>query len=242
MPDLLVTLCTYNERDNLPDLVEEILSVVPQAHILVVDDSSPDGTGDLANQLASTDPRVAVLHRPGKQGLGAATIDAFRYGIEQGYEWLLNLDADFSHSPVAIPTLLRACSEADVIIGSRYIAGGAISGWPVRRHVLSRGVNFLARTLLSLPTRDSSGAFRCYRLSLLEQVNFSHLVAKGYAFQEEILYRCQQAGGRLKEVPIHFVERRAGLSKVNFLEIGRAFCDLTVLGCANWSGKAVTRR
>ena len=233
MPPLLVTLCTYNERENLGRLVPEILAAAPEADVLVVDDASPDGTGRLADDLAAADSRVKVLHRPGKAGLGAATVAAFRFGIAGGYDLLLNMDADFSHPPAAIPDLLALADRADVAIGSRYVPGGAIEGWPVLRHVMSRGVNALTRGLLGLTTRDCSGAFRCYRVDLLRRIDLGRMTAKGYAFQEEILFRCRRAGGRLAETPITFVDRRAGESKINPKEIALALRDLARLGVEN---------
>ncbi len=215
---LLVSLCTYNEAENLPLLVPRILASVPQAHVLVIDDNSPDGTGKLADELAAGDARIKVLHRTGKLGLGTATLAAFQFAADHGYEFVLNLDADFSHPPESIPELLKLAPEADVVIGSRYVPGGPIEGWGLKRHFMSRGVNFYSRLLLGLPTRDCSGAFRCYRVSLLKKLDWSKIRGKGYAFQEEILYRCRRAGGRFRETPIHFVDRRYGSSKINMRE------------------------
>ena len=215
---LLVTLCTYNERDNLAPLIAEVWRFAPDAEILVVDDGSPDGTGKVADELADADPRVHVLHRPGKLGLGTATVAAFQYGVEHGYDLLINLDADFSHHPRYIPSLLTAMDQADVAIGSRYVAGGGVVGWGLRRHFMSRAINWYARTLLRLKTRDNSGAYRCYRVAKLREMDLDRFLARGYAIQEETLYRCRRCGCRFQETPIIFEERRYGSSKINLGE------------------------
>jgi dolichol-phosphate mannosyltransferase len=238
VPRLLVTLCTYNERENLARLAAEIHRHAPEADVLVVDDASPDGTGRLADEIAAADVRVKVLHRAGKLGLGTATLAAFRHGLALGYDLILNMDADFSHPPASIPGLLGVMDRADVAIGSRYVPGGAIRGWGPARHLMSRGANLLSRTLLGLTPRDTSGAFRCYRAEILRRIDFDQIVAKGYAFEEEILYRCRKAGARFVEVPIVFEDRQVGRSKVSGKEIARALRDLGRLGWENWRGTA----
>ncbi len=215
---ILVTLCTYNERENLEPLVEEVRRHVPEADVLVVDDNSPDGTGQLADKLAEQDPHVRVLHRQGKLGLGSATLAGFRYAIDHGYDWLVNLDADFSHPPRYLPDLLAKRGQADVVVGSRYVPGGRIEGWGLWRHFMSRGINTYARWLLGLPVRDCSGAFRCYRVAKLKELDLDGVWSRGYSFQEEILFRCRQAGCRFVEVPITFEDRRFGQSKINWKE------------------------
>lgn len=237
MPRLLVTLCTYNERENLGRLVGEIHAHAPHADVLVVDDASPDGTGRLADELAAADPRVRVLHRMGKLGLGTATLAAFRHALALGYDLVLNMDADLSHPPSAIPRLLECMDAGDVAIGSRYVPGGEIHGWGFGRHVMSRGANFLSRSLLGLTPKDTSGAFRCYRAEILRRIDFDRIVAKGYAFEEEILFRCRQAGARFVEVPIRFDDRLVGRSKVSAKEIVTALRDLGVLAVENLRGK-----
>lgn len=216
---LLVTLCTYNERENLVAILPEIHRYAPQAEILVIDDNSPDGTGTLADEIAARDPRVHVLHRAGKLGLGTATLAGFRYGIEQGFTHLINLDADFSHHPRYIPALLACMERADVAIGSRYVAGGGVVGWGVKRHFMSRGINAYARLLLGLSTRDNSGSYRCYRVAKLRELDLDRFRARGYAFQEEVLYRCRRLGCRFEETPIVFEDRRYGQSKINQKEV-----------------------
>ena len=160
---VLVTLCTYNERANLPDLIPAIHEHAPQADVLVIDDNSPDGTGDLADEFAARDRRVRVLHRPAKEGLGVATVAGFREALAHGYDLVLNMDADFSHPPEIIPALLDAARRVDVAVASRYVPGGGVVGWGPQRHVMSRAINTYARIVLGLNTRDNSGSFRCYR-------------------------------------------------------------------------------
>lgn len=230
---MLVTLCTYNEIENLTAMMAEIHLHAPQADILVVDDNSPDGTGKLADSAAAADPRVRVLHRTGKQGLGTAIIAGMRYAIEHGYTYVLNLDADFSHHPRHIPALLKAMEQADVAIGSRYVPGGKVEGWGIRRHFMSRGINLYARTLLALRTVDNSGSYRCYRVSKLKELNFDLVKARGYAFQEEILYRCRRVGCRFVETPITFADRRLGTSKINLGEVVSALWVIFRLGVDN---------
>ena len=215
---LLVTLCTYNERENLEQLIPEILSEVPEASILVVDDNSPDGTGEYVDSLAAENPKIHAIHREGKLGLGTATVAAFQYGIENGFDLLLNLDADFSHPPRFMPAMIEAAENFDVVIGSRYVKGGEIVGWGPKRHFMSQGINFYAKLMLGLKTKDNSGSFRCYNVKKLAEVDWSKSQAKGYAFQEEILYRLRKAGATFTEVPITFEERRFGVTKINMQE------------------------
>jgi dolichol-phosphate mannosyltransferase len=229
-PRILASLATYNERDNLAPLVAEIHGYLPRADVLVIDDNSPDGTGRLADELAAADPRVHVLHRPGKLGLGTATVAAMRHAMEHDYDYLVNLDADFSHHPRYLPALLAGMSRYDVMIGSRYVKGGGSENWPFVRRMLSKGVNSLARLLMRIPARDTSGAFRCYRVAKLRKVPLDRIVSRGYSFQEEVLYRCRKAGCRLGETPIIFADRRAGASKVNGREAVRSIGILLYLG------------
>jgi dolichol-phosphate mannosyltransferase len=230
----LVTVATYNEIENLPRLVEEIFHYVPQADLLVIDDNSPDGTGRWCDAKSSQDVRFRCLHRPAKLGLGTATIAGMRYAIEREYRYVLNLDADFSHPPRYLPLLLAAMEPAgglpvDVVIGSRYVAGGRIEGWPLRRRLMSRGVNAYARCLLGLKTKDCSGAYRCYRTSVLARLDFDAIRSRGYSFQEEILWHLKRAGARFGEIPITFVDRRHGQSKIDFREAVAALGIILVL-------------
>lgn len=228
---VLVAVATYNERENLPHLTEAILSVVPDADLLIIDDNSPDGTGQWAMEYACTQPRVKVLSRSGKQGLGTAVLEAMDHAIAGNYDYLVNLDADFSHPPKNIPDLLREAeySGADVVIGSRYIAGGKIVGWPRRRHWMSRGVNRYARLVLGLRTHDNSGAFRCYSVPILKKLRRGRILSKGYSFFEEVLFRIRRLGGTFREIPIIFTERAYGQSKINGKEALTALLLLPLL-------------
>jgi dolichol-phosphate mannosyltransferase len=227
---VLVSLATYNERDNLTPLVWEINGALAQADVLVIDDNSPDGTGRIADDLAAADPRIHVIHRAGKLGLGTATLAAMRYAIDQDYDFLINMDADFSHHPRYLPALLAGMSRYDVMIGSRYIPGGGATDWPWSRWLMSRGVNTVVRLLLRIPAHDTSGAFRCYRVAKLRHVDLDHVLSRGYSFQQEILYRCRKAGCRIGETPIVFENRRAGASKVNPHEAARSMGMILWLG------------
>jgi dolichol-phosphate mannosyltransferase len=230
----LVTIATYNERENLPALVAEILGAAPECDILVIDDNSPDGTGQWADEKSASEPRLRVLHRSGKLGLGTATVAGMKYAIEHGYEFVLNLDADFSHHPRYIPALLAGMDRADVMIGSRYVPGGSTPDWPLSRRLMSRAVNTVARVLLGLSPRDCSGAFRCYRVALLQQLDFDRIRSRGYAFQEEILWRLKQLGARFGETPIVFADRRHGQSKINIREAITTVGIILRLGLTNW--------
>jgi dolichol-phosphate mannosyltransferase len=228
-PRVLVSLCTYNECANLAPLIHEIHAMVPAADVLVIDDNSPDGTGQAADELAA-DPRIHVLHRPGKLGLGTATLAAMRYAMEHDYDLLVNLDADFSHPPRYLPALLAGMKRYDVLIGSRYIRGGGAVNWPLSRRILSRGVNTVVRLLMRIPAHDTSGAYRCYRVAKLRQTDLTRLLSRGYSFQQEVLYRCRKAGCRIGETPIVFENRRAGASKVNLREAARSMAVILWVG------------
>lgn len=230
MTKTLITLCTYNERENIVELIPELHAVAPDATILIIDDNSPDGTGRLGDQLSSADPRVQVLHRAGKQGLGTATLAGFRYAIDSGFELVVNLDADFSHNPKYIPELIQLMSQCDVAIGSRYVRGGGVAGWTRVRKLMSQSINMWARLCLGLSTQDNSGSYRCYRVSKLTEIDWSLTMAKGYAFQEEVLYRCQRVECRMAEVPIIFEDRRFGTTKINLRECLTAGWVIFALG------------
>ncbi len=226
----LITLCTYNEVDNLRGLIPELLSLAPTANILVIDDNSPDGTGALVAEIEKRDDRVRLLSRPGKQGLGTATLAGFRYAIEHNYELLVNMDADFSHGPKYVPLLIAEAADYDVVIASRYMPGGGVAGWTFRRKLMSQTINFWARFWLGLKTADNSGSFRCLRVARLAEVDWDLTVARGYAFQEEILYRCRQVGCRMTEVPFIFEDRRFGVTKINLKECVVAVWVIFLLG------------
>jgi dolichol-phosphate mannosyltransferase len=233
---ILVSLATYNERDNLAPLVSEIQKVLPQADVLVIDDNSPDGTGRLADELAADNPRLHVLHRAGKLGLGTAILTAMRYAMDHDYDFHINMDADFSHHPQYLPHLLAGMDRHDVMIGSRYVPGGGSEGWPWQRQLISRTVNGVVALLMRLPAHDCSGAYRCYRVSKLRQVRLDRVLSRGYSFQQEVLYRCRKAGCRLGEAPIVFANRRAGASKVNGYEAVRSLAMLFYIGLPAFFG------
>jgi len=234
----LITVATYNELENLPRLLEEIFHFAPAVDVLVIDDNSPDGTGQWCDRKALEDPRVHCLHRSGKLGLGTAIIAGMKYAIEHGYEQVLNMDADFSHHPRHLPAILEsmdaADSPVDVMIGSRYVPGGRIEGWPLRRHLMSRGVNCYARGLLGLRSKDCSGSYRCYRTAMLARLDFDEIISRGYSFQEEILWRLKRLGARMRETPITFVDRERGQSKINGREAWGALWIIFRLGLRNW--------
>jgi dolichol-phosphate mannosyltransferase len=228
-PRTLITLCTYNERENIATLVPALRSHCPSAVVLVIDDNSPDGTADEVRRLAAGDPQVQLLLRTTKEGLGAATIAAFRHAIEHGYDVVVNMDADWSHPPDVVPQLLAAWEAVDVAIASRYVRGGHIEGWTWVRHFMSRGINWYTRLLLRLSPRDCSGAFRAYRVARLREVDFARIRSLGYAFQEEILFRCRAVGCRFSETPYTFTNRRVGETKINLWEVARALRDIALL-------------
>lgn len=215
---MLILVCTYNERLNLPTLFEQIDRFVPQARILVVDDNSPDGTSDWVEQQSRMNPSVTLIRRSGKLGLGTAIREGMEFAIEHGYEWLLNLDADLSHSPSAIPALLAQRMDADLVIGSRYVAGGGMAGCSWRRVFVSKCANAYARRIIGWSVRDCSSAFRLYRVSSLKAIKLRELQGKGYGFLEEILWHLIDTGARLKEVGIVYTERLAGKSKISIRE------------------------
>ncbi len=236
----LVTLATYNEIENLPRLVDEVFAATPEVDMLVIDDNSPDGTGSWCDQKAAAESRFHCLHRSGKLGLGSATIAGMKYAIEHGYRYVLNMDADFSHHPRYLRAILAGMQHpdgtpaVDVMIGSRYVAGGAIEGWPLKRHLMSRGVNAYARWLLGLSPKDCSGAFRCYRTSLLARVDFDAIRSRGYSFQEEVLWHLKRLGATFGETPITFADRERGASKIDSKEAWSALRIMLVLGVRHW--------
>jgi dolichol-phosphate mannosyltransferase len=235
-PRLLVSLATYNERDNLEPLVREIRQALPAADLLVIDDNSPDGTGDLADRLAVDDSHVRVMHRAGKLGLGTAILAGMRYAIDENYDYLLNMDADFSHHPRYLPAIVGGMGKNDVMIGSRYVKGGGTVNWPLSRRLMSTGVGLAVRMLMRIPARDTSGAYRCYRVSKLRQAHLERVRSRGYSFQQEVLYRCRKAGCKIGETPIIFENRRAGRSKVNPREAMRSMVMIFSIGLAAFFG------
>ncbi len=211
----LIIVPTYNERENVPSLVREIFKAVPEAHVCLVDDNSPDGTADYAAKLFRDNPQFSVLRREGARGLGRSYVDGYRKALTEGYARLVQMDADFSHDPKSIPALIEASYQADVVVGSRYCPGGGIGNWPLRRRLLSRFANRYVGVIVGLRCKDSTSGFRCYNRRALELVLDGQIVAEGYAFLVESMYRISEAGLRLKEVPITFIDRREGQSKIS---------------------------
>lgn len=211
-----LVLPTYNEAANLAAVVEAARSNLPDgAHILVVDDNSPDGTGEIADRLAAADPALEVLHRPAKEGLGPAYIAGFRHALAAGADFLLEMDSDFSHDPADLPRLLAAAQTADLVIGSRYVPGGGVADWGPVRRAISRGGSLYAHWVLGLGVEDLTGGFKCFRRQTLEAIDLDAISAKGYAFQVEMTYRAVNNGATVREVPIVFRDRRAGVSKMS---------------------------
>jgi len=222
MPDVLVIVPTYNERDNLPEIVAAVHEHLPEADLLVVDDNSPDGTGAVADEIAARDGKVHVLHRAGKQGLGTAYVAGFKWALARDYQFLFEMDCDFSHDPKYLPLMLaRARDGADLVLGSRYVDGGGTVNWGPMRKLISRGGSFYARTILGIGVRDVTGGFKCFRRATLEKLDLDSVSAQGYGFQIEMTYRTIRHGMRVEEIPIVFVDRRVGQSKMSkkiFLE------------------------
>jgi dolichol-phosphate mannosyltransferase len=212
---VLVVVPTYNERDNLEWLVGRVRAAVPSVDVLVVDDGSPDGTGDVADRLAAQDPQVTVLHRASKAGLGAAYLDGFSVALARGYDVVGEMDADGSHQPEQLPRLLIALEHADLVIGSRWVRGGSVVNWPLSRKILSVGGNVYARLLLGIPLRDVTAGYRLFRRTTLETIDLDSVQSAGYIFQTDLAFRTLRAGLRVVEVPIEFVERVRGESKMS---------------------------
>jgi dolichol-phosphate mannosyltransferase len=216
MERTLVIVPTYNERDNLPEIVAAVHQHLPDSDLLVVDDNSPDGTGAVADEIAARDGKVHVLHRAGKQGLGTAYVAGFKWALARDYQLLFEMDCDFSHDPKYLPIMReRARAGADLVLGSRYVAGGGTVNWGPMRKFISRGGSFYARTILGIGVRDVTGGFKCFRRATLEALDLDSVSAQGYGFQIEMTYRAIKQGFRVEEVPIIFVDRRVGQSKMS---------------------------
>jgi dolichol-phosphate mannosyltransferase len=212
---VVVVIPTYNERENLAWIVGRLRESVPSVDVMVVDDDSPDGTGTLADELAAADPQVSVVHRTEKAGLGAAYLHGFRVAMDRGYDVIGEMDADGSHQPEQLPLLLAALDDADLVLGSRWVPGGSVVNWPLSRKLLSVGGNIYARALLGIPLRDITGGYRLFRRTTLERIDLSSVESMGYIFQTDLAFRTLRAGLTVKEVPIEFVERVRGESKMN---------------------------
>jgi dolichol-phosphate mannosyltransferase len=211
----LIVIPTYNERENIANLIESVLRAAPQADILVIDDNSPDGTGQLVDEIGATHPQVRALHRPSKLGLGTAYVRGFTYAIEKGYDLVFEMDADFSHDPKYLPDFLALAPDADLVIGSRYVPGGDTPNWSPLRKFISGGGNIFARTVLGIPVKDCTAGYRCYRTAALRRLNLDAIHTQGYAFQVEMAYNFWKSGMHIRETPIVFEDRRVGKSKMS---------------------------
>ncbi len=232
-----VLIPTYNERENLPLIVARLRAAVPTADVLVLDDNSPDGTGEIADGLAAVDAQVSVLHRTAKEGLGKAYLAGFERALLEGYDAVVEMDADGSHQPEQLPSLLAALSDADVVIGSRWIRGGAVENWPVRRKVLSVGANLYTKMLLGMRVNDATAGFRVYRATALRTMGLAGVESQGYCFQVDLTMRAVRAGLTVVEVPITFVEREIGVSKMGKNIVGEALTNVTRWGIAHRAGQ-----
>jgi len=211
----LIVIPTYNEKENIRGIAQAVLAACPQAHILFVDDNSPDGTGRMADEMGAADPRIHVLHRSGKQGLGRAYIAGFKWALERDYEFIFEMDADFSHNPADLPRLLDGAQGADLALGSRYVGGIRVINWPLSRLILSKGAAIYVRMITGMPFTDPTGGFKCYRRAVLETINLDHIKSNGYSFQIEMTHTAWRNGFHIVEVPITFEERRSGHSKMS---------------------------
>lgn len=232
-----VLIPTYNEAENLPRVVARVRASVPQANIVVLDDDSPDGTGEVADALAAADPAVTVIHRPSKQGLGAAYLEGFRWAIDAGYDAVVEMDADGSHQPEQLPRLLEAARDADLVIGSRWVPGGSVVNWPLHRKALSIGGNLYTRMLLGMPVHDATAGFRVYRTSALESIGLGDVASQGYCFQVDLTWRAVRRGLRVVEVPIEFVEREIGDSKMSRAVAAESLRRITTWGVGHRAGQ-----
>jgi dolichol-phosphate mannosyltransferase len=230
---VVVIIPTYNERENLDPIVARVRSSVPGADVLVVDDNSPDGTGELADKLSTGDQQISVLHRPGKGGLGAAYLAGFSWALERGYAAMIEMDADGSHQPEDLPRLLSALEGADLVIGSRWIPGGTVRNWPKSREALSRGANTYARLMLRVPIRDTTAGFRAYRAETLRAIDLDTVRSQGYCFQIDLTLRAVNAGLTVLEVPITFIDRTRGASKMSRAVMAEAFWRVAQWGIAD---------
>jgi dolichol-phosphate mannosyltransferase len=232
-----VIIPTYNERDNIEQIVARVRAAVPTADVLIVDDNSPDRTGEIADKLAAGDGQVHVLHREGKAGLGAAYIAGFRWAIGRGYGVLVEMDADGSHDPLDLPRMLAALADADLVIGSRYVRGGTVLNWPRSRELLSRGGNRYVRLMLGIGVRDATGGYRAYRASTLTAVGLDQVESQGYCFQIDLTLRTARHGLTIAEVPITFTERTRGASKMSRAIVAEALWRVTIWGTAGRIGR-----
>lgn len=235
---IVVIVPTYNERENLERIVARLRASVPEADVLVADDNSPDGTGQIADDLAAADDHIKVMHREGKQGLGAAYLSGFAWALENGYGVVVEMDADGSHQPEQLPRLLDALRDADLVLGSRWVPGGSVVNWPKSREALSRGGSLYTRLMLGVPMKDATGGYRAFRADTLRTLDLTGIESAGYCFQVELGWRAVQAGLRVREVPIEFVERELGDSKMDQRIVSEALWRVTVWGVQDKTQKA----
>ena len=234
---VLVVIPTYNERENIDMITSRLRAAVPSAHILIADDNSPDGTGRRADELAATDDHIQVLHRLGKEGLGAAYLAGFAWGLERGYGVLVEMDADGSHQPEQLPLLLDALRDADMVKGSRWVPGGKIVNWPKSREVISKSGSLWTRMMLGVPLKDATGGFNAFRAETLRGIQFDRIASAGYCFQIDLGWRSLKAGYRVVEVPITFVEREYGQSKMSQKIVAEALVRTTWWGVKHRAGQ-----
>ncbi len=250
---VLVIIPTYNERENIESIVGRVHASGPDADVLVVDDGSPDGTGKVADEMAEADARVHVLHRTEKAGLGAAYIAGFDWGLQAGYDVLVEMDADGSHDPAQLPRLLAALDHADLVLGSRWIAGGTVANWPKSREFISRGGNLYTRLALGIDLHDATGGYRAFRREVLEGIDYAAVASQGYCFQVDLAWRATRAGFRVTEVPITFADRERGESKMSHAIVREALWRVTEWGAEyrlgqlraardRWAAKRASRR
>jgi dolichol-phosphate mannosyltransferase len=232
---VLVVIPTYNERENLPLIVAGVRTAAPEVYILVADDNSPDGTGEVADGLAASDQSVQVLHRANKAGLGAAYLEAFQWAKDKNFDVVVEMDADGSHSPTDLVKILAALTDSDVVLGSRWVKGGRVVNWPKSREMLSRGGNIYTRLWLGIPLKDATGGFRAYRMSALNKMDLAKVESQGYCFQVDMAWRAVRCGLRITEVPITFLEREIGESKMNQAIVKEALWRVTQWGLAKRS-------
>jgi len=230
---VLVIIPTYNEAENIAPITERLLAAVPDVHVLIVDDGSPDGTGEIADKLAAADDRIQVMHRTSKAGLGAAYVAGFRFGLEAGFDVLVEMDSDGSHAPEQLPRLLAALGHADLVLGSRWVPGGQVANWPKSRELISRAGNLYTRLALGIGLRDATGGFRAYRRAVLRTINLDSVASQGYCFQVDLAWRALQAGFRVVEVPISFADRTVGESKMSSDIVREALLRVTEWGAAH---------
>ena len=242
LPRVMVIIPTYDELANIRSLVPRLLSVAPNLEVLVVDDDSPDGTGAFVEELGRQLPRVHCLRRPQKMGLGSAYRDGFRYALSHQFDLIFEMDADFSHDPSEIPTFLEAARGADLVLGSRYLSGVTVVNWPLRRLVLSYMANVYSRVVTGLPVKDATGGYKCFRREVLEALDLDSIKSDGYSFQIEVSWYAWRLGFRIKEIPILFLDRRVGISKMNKKIIREAIFLVLHLGLVRLFGRAPRRR